>query len=325
LVRYWWQDANGKIYSTSNNTAQSFTYKRNEKLPANATINITASIPTVGKAGSNTLWLEANPNADQAEQYHFNNYLAVPFKITKDNQNPLLDVTFDGQHILNGDIVAPSPMIELQVKDENKFLLLNDTNNVTLSLKRPNSSTYERLYYSNTTNYTMQFVPAQSSANKARVLLQANALSDGVYTLSAQSTDRSNNRSGTTNYEVSFEVINKATLTQILNYPNPFSTNTKFVYTLTGASIPEVFKIQIMTITGKLIRELNINELGPIHIGRNVSLTGWDGTDMYGDQLANGLYLYHVIAKVNGQDIELRETLADGYFKKGWGKMYLLR
>ncbi|MBC7412562.1 MAG: hypothetical protein H7331_08940, partial [Bacteroidia bacterium] len=47
LVRYWWQDANGKIYSTSNNTAQSFTYKRNEKLPANATINITASIPTV--------------------------------------------------------------------------------------------------------------------------------------------------------------------------------------------------------------------------------------------------------------------------------------
>ena len=294
-------------------------------MPANASINLTASIPTLGKQGSNTLWLEANPSNDQAEQFHFNNYLALPFKITKDNQNPLLDVTFDGQHILNGDIVAPSPLIELQVKDENKFLLLNDTSNVTLSLKRPNGNTYQRLYYSNAGNYTMQFVPAQSTTNKARVLLQANGLTDGVYTLSAQSTDRSNNRSGTSNYEVSFEVVNKSSLTNVVNYPNPFSTNTKFVYTLTGASIPEVFKIQILTVTGKLVRELTMNELGAIHTGRNISATGWDGTDMYGDQLANGLYLYHIIAKVNGQDIELRETIADNYFKKGWGKMYLLR
>ncbi len=325
LVRYWWQDASGKTFATGNNIPQTFTYTRADKLPANASINLTASIPTLGKQGSNTLWLEANPSNDQAEQFHFNNYLALPFKITKDNQNPLLDVTFDGQHILNGDIVAPSPLIELQVKDENKFLLLNDTSNVTLSLKRPNGNTYQRLYYSNAGNYTMQFVPAQSTTNKARVLLQANGLTDGVYTLSAQSTDRSNNRSGTSNYEVSFEVVNKSSLTNVVNYPNPFSTNTKFVYTLTGASIPEVFKIQILTVTGKLVRELTMNELGAIHTGRNISATGWDGTDMYGDQLANGLYLYHIIAKVNGQDIELRETIADNYFKKGWGKMYLLR
>jgi hypothetical protein len=325
LVRYWWQDPTGKTFATNNNTPQAFSYKRNAALPANAYINLGIKIPTIGKAGSNTLWLEANPISDQAEQFHFNNYLALPFKINKDNQNPLLDVTFDGQHILNGDIVAPSPLIELQVKDENKYLLLNDTSNVTISLKRPNTNAYERLYYNNNGSYTMRFVPAQNSANKARVLLQANGLTDGVYTLSAQSVDKSNNRSGSGAYEVSFEIINKSTLTQVLNYPNPFSTNTKFVYTLTGAALPDVFKIQIMTVTGKVIRELNVNELGPIHVGRNISATGWDGTDMYGDQLANGLYLYHIIAKINGQDIELRESLADGYFKKGWGKMYLLR
>ena len=40
------------------------------------------------------------------------------------------------------------------------------------------------------------------------------------------------------------------------NYPNPFSTSTKFVFTLTGSEIPDVFTIQIMTISGKVVREI---------------------------------------------------------------------
>ena len=50
-----------------------------------------------------------------------------------------------------------------------------------------------------------------------------------------------------------------------------------------------------------------------------------DGKDQYGDRLANGVYLYRVITKLHGEDIENRETAADQYFKKGWGKMYLMR
>lgn len=46
---------------------------------------------------------------------------------------------------------------------------------------------------------------------------------------------------------------------------------------------------------------------------------------MYGDQLANGVYFYQVSIKINGKEIELRETEADKYFKKEIGKMYLLR
>ena len=80
-----------------------------------------------------------------------------------------------------------------------------------------------------------------------------------------------------------------------------------------------------MTITGKVGREVHKDELGLIHIGRNISEFAWDGTDTYGDRLANGVYLYHVITKINSNDIEHRETSADGYFKKGFGKMYLFK
>ena len=56
---------------------------------------------------------------------------------------------------------------------------------------------------------------------------------------------------GAIDYNIQFEIINKQTITEVLNYPNPFSTSTKFVFTLTGSEIPDIFTIQIMTITGK--------------------------------------------------------------------------
>ena len=120
-------------------------------------------------------------------------------------------------------------------------------------------------------------------------------------------------------------MINKSTITEVLNYPNPFSTATKFVFTLTGNQIPTNMKIQIMTISGKIVREIMQNELGNIHVGRNITDYAWDGKDEFGDQLANGLYLYRVVTDLNGMSIEKRETEADKYFKKGWGKMYLMR
>ena len=75
----------------------------------------------------NTLFVDVNPNYDQPEQHHFNNFLFRNFYVKPDKKNPLLDVTFDGVHILNRDIVSPKPHIQIKLKDEAKFLLLNDT------------------------------------------------------------------------------------------------------------------------------------------------------------------------------------------------------
>ena len=110
-----------------------------------------------------------------------------------------------------------------------------------------------------------------------------------------------------------------------MNYPNPFSTQTQFVFTLTGENIPDEFTIQILTVTGKLVRTITRNELGPIHIGRNVTDYRWDGKDEFGDQLANGVYLYRVKTSINGENVDLRESGADQYITKGFGKMYLLK
>ena len=58
--------------------------------------------------------------------------------------------------------------------------------------------------------------------------------------------------------------------------------------------MPDEIKIQILTVTGRVVREITEDELGPIQIGRNITEYAWDGTDEFGDRLANGVYLYTV-------------------------------
>ena len=150
-------------------------------------------------------------------------------------------------------------------------------------------------------------------------------MKSGMHTMLVRATDKSGNSSGDSDYRVNFEVITESTITDVLNYPNPFSTKTHFVFTLTGSKVPDYMKIQIMTISGKIVKEITKMELGPLRVGRNITDYYWDGTDMYGDRLANGIYLYRVIAKIDGESIEKRETAAGKYFKQEFGKMYLMR
>ena len=74
-----------------------------------------------------------------------------------------------------------------------------------------------------------------------------------------------------------------------------------------------------------MVREITEDEIGTINIGRNISRYAWDGRDEFGDVLANGIYLYRVITKINGETIEHRSTNADQFFHKGFGKMYIMR
>ena len=170
----------------------------------------------------------------------------------------------------------------------------------------------------------MTFEPAALPNNSCKINYIP-TLSDGIYDLKVQAKDRTGNASGKVEYKISFEVINKPTVTNVLNYPNPFSTSTRFVFTLTGSEVPDFFKIQILTITGKIVRDINKYELGHLHIGRNITEYAWDGKDEFGDQLANGLYLYRTITQLDGKSLEHRDTEADSFFTQGFGKMYLIR
>jgi hypothetical protein len=319
LVKFTVKDASNKV---------TIAYKRFAPLPGNQFIVVDFEyvFNQISNQGVNTIIFEVNPDNDQVEKHHFNNFAIFTVILEKDILNPIMDVTFDGRHITDGEIISPKPEILINLKDENKNLALNDTSLFKLYITTPNSTTPFSL---DPRSSDFSFIPADPAKldveNVAKLFYRPSLLEDGTYELRVQGADRSLNDAGANDYRVQFKIDTRPAISNFINYPNPFSTATQFVFTVTGTEVPTDIKIQIMTVSGKVVKEITAAELGSIHIGQNITNYKWNGTDSYGDKLANGLYLYRVTARINGKNMELLEGTADKYFKKGFGKMYIVR
>ena len=322
---------NAVVYNKSNvPTVIPVTPNPLKKLAPGDTTTIHFTINSKDYSGANTLYLDVNPNGAQPEQTHTNNFFYKGLTVSTDIYNPLLDVTFDGVHILNNDIVSSKPYITVKLTDESKYLLLNDTSLITVQLLYPDGSLHKYNFNSD----TLRFTPATSGANNvATVEFLPYLPLDGDYKLLVSGKDRNGNSAGNTQYSVSFQVINKPMISDMFNYPNPFTTSTAFVFTVTGSQVPQNLRIQILTITGKIVKEITKEELTDVHIGRNITAYKWDGTDQYGQKLGNGVYLYRVLTNLDGKsldhftikDVDGNNVNTSQYFNKGYGKMYLMR
>ncbi|MGG9960766.1 C25 family cysteine peptidase [Ferruginibacter sp. SUN106] len=309
----------------NNNLPHLINLPKGKILVAGDTLTVRYKIDTKDYPGNNTLFVDVNPNNDQQEQSHFNNVLFKDFYVKPDNYNPLLDVTFDGVHILNKDIVAAKPHIYVKLKDESHFMALNDTGSLKVQVRYPDNTLHNYNF-----GDTMRFNPANlaSGENSASIDFTPYFPQDGDYELIVSGKDVVGNKAGALEYHIMFSVINKPMISNLLNYPNPFTTSTAFVFTVTGSEVPQNMRIQILTISGKVVREITKDQLGPIHIGRNITDFKWDGTDTYGQKLANGVYLYRVLTNLNGQSLEKykeKGDKTDQFFNKGYGKMVIIR
>jgi hypothetical protein len=314
---------------------------KGKKLIAGDTLVVSYEIDTRNFPGANTIFVDVNPDNDQLEEYHFNNVLYKDFFVKGDVYNPLLDVTFDGVHIFNRDIVSAKPHILVNLKDESRYLALEDTALLKVQVRYPDGSLHNYQF-----GDSMRFTPANlaTGQNSATIDFLPHFPEDGEYELIVSGKDVMGNTAGKLDYHVVFNVISKSMISNLLNYPNPFTTSTAFVFTITGSEVPQNMRIQVLTITGKVVREITKDELGPIHIGNNMTEFKWDGTDMYGAKLANGVYLYRVLTNLNGKSLERYNgrssrldsngqatTVTEGvggtdkFFNKGYGKMVILR
>ncbi|MFC3880377.1 C25 family cysteine peptidase [Algoriphagus namhaensis] len=286
-------------------------------LKANESFTFRIDFNSVGNAGQNELLVFANPRIQREQTYRNNQIdMGAYFVVEGDNSSSILDVNYDGVYIMDGDLVSPNVLITAVLKNEETLLFKKDTLGMEIFLKQDcDGCNFERVNFSNP---NLNWTPASEDSD-FKVSFVPGPLADGRYTL------RVVNEDSPQPYEMSFEVVNESQITNFYPYPNPFSTSVRFVFTLTGSEIPDELKIQIMTVTGRVVREILQNELGPIRIGNNITDFAWDGKDEYGDQLANGVYIYRVLVRKDGQFFEHRPTAGDRAFNKGYGKMYLLR
>jgi flagellar hook assembly protein FlgD len=96
-------------------------------------------------------------------------------------------------------------------------------------------------------------------------------------------------------------------LNHVINYPNPFTTNTSFFIEYNQCCTEYDVMIQVFTVSGKLVKTINehVNSEGfrsePIE---------WDGRDDYGDRIGRGVYVYRTFVRANdGKTAEKYEKL----------------
>lgn len=312
-----------KYTYTSSSNQSTVSYKKLRPLSVGDKISDVAEF-TIGTGNLTDvrIIIEINPDKDQIELYTFNNVLSKQFDVAKDDDNPLLDIYFDGVRIMDGDIVSPKPEILVTLSDENNLLPIEDPTLFEVKLDTGRNQIIEIPMSSP----QIKFIPASGNNNTAKLMYYP-TLKEGEYTLYVQGKDATGNKSGVNPRSVQFKVIEKQSVSNILNYPNPFSTSTQFIFTLTGEELPDIMSISIMTLTGKVVKEITKDQLGPLRIGVNRTEYKWDGTDEFGSKLANGVYLYKVNSrKKNGEKYDpFSINKIDSLFKEGFGKLVILR
>lgn len=216
-----------------------------------------------------------------------------------DNLGPSIDLFMNDESFVSGGITDENPIFLAHVSDENG---INTTGNgighdisLILDDETSNPIILNNFYESDLDTY-------QSGKAQYQML----DLEPGNHTIRFKVWDVNNNSSEKV---VNFEVKPKedVAIQQLLNYPNPFTTNTSFFFEHNQVCSQLEAKVEIFTVSGKLVRTIFEN----VHTsGFRSDGIRWDGRDDFGDKIGRGVYVYRLsIATNDGQRAEKLEKL----------------
>jgi hypothetical protein len=215
-------------------------------------------------------------------------YIGAGGNVLQDTDPPDAQIYFGDRAYRPGDQVSSSPLIILD---------LNDSSGINLT----GSPGHEIMLYADEVqefDLTDYFEYQVNSYREGGLEHQLSYLVPGLHQMKLRVWDSFNHP-----YQLEFTLETVATeptadyLSEILNYPNPFSRETSITFKIIEAA---EFEIEIYTVGGRLIKKLGPEYCTPVFVYDRFS---WDGRDFEGDKVANGVYLYKVKAKFSGETI----------------------
>ncbi len=202
-------------------------------------------------------------------------------EITPDTQGPEIILYMNTPAFKQGDIVSPDSELWIFLNDPQGINYLGNSigRDIVLTSLSPNSEKHILNHF---------FEPVADNFGKGWIRLPMNDLENGEHILSLKAWDLHNNASEA---EIRFFVDRKAELAvnRVINYPNPFSDQTAFVFDHGKPGAEFEYRIDIFNIDGRYIISLEGQTAGN---GQRSQPIIWNGVDQNGRRIPPGIYVY---------------------------------
>jgi hypothetical protein len=234
--------------------------------------------------GNGKLSLYAGDTTRDAGGYSTNVIIGgiAPGALT-DKEGPVIKAFLNDKKFVNGSIVNGVPVLIIDLSDSSGINTGNAGIDHDIVATIDGDS---RKYFVLNDFYETDL----NSYQKGTARFQLPAFTPGHHTITIKAWDVMNNSS---EYQLEFSVINDGELVigHVLNYPNPFTTNTTFWFEHNKPGVDLKVRIDIYAVSGKIIKTISetINNEG----NRSIDIH-WDGRDNYGDRVGRGVYLYRL-------------------------------
>lgn len=208
-----------------------------------------------------------------------------------DQKGPQIELFLNDEQFISGSSTDETPVLLMKLFDENGINTVGTgIGHDIIAILDGNSSepiVLNDYYSANLDSY-----------QSGEIRYQFSKLESGKHTLDVKVWDVNNNSSSA---QIDFVVNEKKSpmLTNVYNYPNPFTTHTEFMFEHNQSCSSLDAQIQIYTISGKLIKTIQktISTKG----FRSDGIT-WDGLDDFGDPLGRGVYVYRLKIKTDSNE-----------------------
>ena len=224
----------------------------------------------------------------------------VNVNAVSDTNPPTVRLHMNDEGFVSGGITNCSPILLAFLEDENGINTASGIgHDIVAFLDGDETNPYILNEYYETENddYTKGFVR-----------FPFRDLSPGLHTVLFKAWDVYNNL---ITAEIQFNAIcsdEGLRIEKVLNYPNPFVSYTEFWFNHNMPFEQLDVQVQILTISGKLVKTINQQVVTEGFLCREVT---WDGRDDFGDRIGKGVYVYKLTVKsvTTGKSAEKYEKL----------------
>ncbi|RLC42915.1 MAG: hypothetical protein DRH49_02780 [Candidatus Coatesbacteria bacterium] len=213
------------------------------------------------------------------------------YSSSSDTQGPLITVKAGSQNFMDGDYVPKKCPVWIDLKDDSGILLADSDITSAISLEVTGEDGYE-------VDVTRLFEPEVDDYTRGSIHCYVD-IPEGEHQIRVTASDIFGNESTSS---IDVRTSSGLSLTDVMNCPNPMVDETNFTFNA-SKDIDEL-KIMVFTSSGRLIKTIEER-----YLNAGYNEIHWDGDDFNGNRLANGVYLYKIIARTGDEKYEAYDKL----------------